>query len=309
LEDAEVSNKTKLTALLIVSLLSLSICRGQQTPEPAKLEDPAWLKEFVHKPIVYSIPGMNRVQVRKDQTYRRVDGQDLKADIYSPVRASKGARRPAVIFIHGGRIPANLLTKPKDWAVYISFGQLVAASGFVAVTFNHRFHTWDSLGDSQSDVAEMIAYVRNNANTLKVDKDRITLWAVSAGGIFLSQILRDVPSYIRCLVGYYPVLDLQGSRKEAPASVKDETLREHSPLYHLGQRAAGLPPIFIARAGLDDADLNSALDRFVQTALAKNVTLDLSNHTTGHHGFDIEDDNDRSREILKRTLDFIRAHG
>jgi hypothetical protein len=33
------------------------------------------------------------------------------------------------------------------------------------------------------------------------------------------------------------------------------------------------------------------------------------NHATGRHGFDVEDDNERSREIIKRTLDFIRAHG
>jgi hypothetical protein len=32
------------------------------------------------------------------------------------------------------------------------------------------------------------------------------------------------------------------------------------------------------------------------------------NHPTGHHGFDIEDNNNRSREILKRTIEFIREH-
>jgi acetyl esterase/lipase len=141
-----------------------------------------------------------------------------------------------------------------------------------------------------------------------VDKDRIVLWAVSAGGIFLSQPLRDTPPYLRCLIGYYAELDLQNERAAAPASVSTETLREYSPVYHLEKSSAKIPPIFIARAGLDDVNLNDGLDRFVQTALRKNMTIDLANHATGHHGFDVEDNNDRSREIIKRTIEFIKAH-
>lgn len=176
------------------------------------------------------------------------------------------------------------------------------------MTFNHRFHTWESLSDSQSDVMDLVAHIRTNAESLGIDKDRIVLWAVSAGGIFLSQPLRDRPPYIRCLVAYYGVLDLQGMRKEAPVSVTDETLRQYSPLYHLSTNSKSTPPVFVARAGLDDATLNAGLDRFVQTALANNINIDLTNHAQGHHGFDIDDDNDRSREILKRTLEFIKAH-
>jgi hypothetical protein len=31
------------------------------------------------------------------------------------------------------------------------------------------------------------------------------------------------------------------------------------------------------------------------------------NHPTGRHGFDILDDDARSREIIARTLDFLKA--
>jgi acetyl esterase/lipase len=217
-------------------------------------------------------------------------------------------RRPAVVFIHGGRIPRNLLTTPKDWGAYVSLGQLVAASGFVGVTFNHRFYAWESLTDSQSDVMDLIAYVRDNAESLGVEKDRIILWALSAGGIFLSQPLQQSPPYIRSIIAYYSELDLQNQRKAAPASVTDETLREFSPVHHLGNKEKNVPPIFIARAGLDDKELNDGIDRFVQLALSRNLTVEVVNHATGHHAFDIEDNNERSREIIKRTIEFIKAH-
>jgi len=308
--------------VLCLALIAAGFAQGQQR------QDPPWLKEFVHKRIVYQVPGMKSVRVKKNLIYKRAGNEDLLMDVYSPT-SSRG-RRPAVLFVHGGRVPPNLLTTAKNWAVYVSFGELVAASGFVGVTFNHRFYTWESLADSQADVMDAVKYVRDNAATFGVDPERIVLWTVSAGGIFLSQPLQERPSYLKSIVAYYSQLDLQNERKSAPASVSDETLREFSPVYQLertpavagsGTREGGagqvttgaggpsiFPPMFIARAGLDSADLNDGLDRFVQAALKHNVSVEVLNHATGHHGFDIEDDNARSREILKRTIEFLKTH-
>jgi acetyl esterase/lipase len=289
--------RTTIMLLACAILVSTSVAQQPQ--------DPPWLKEFAFKRIVYSVPEMTRVKVAKNQIYKRASSEELKMDVYS---LPGKQRRPAVVFIHGGRIPRNLLTTPKDWGAYVSLGQLVAASGFVGVTFNHRFYAWESLADSQSDVMDLIAYVRDNAESLGVDKDRIILWALSAGGIFLSQPLQQLPPYIRSIIAYYSELDLQNQRKAAPASVTDETLREFSPVHHLGNKEKNVPPIFIARAGLDDKELNDGIDRFVQLALSRNLTVEVVNHATGHHAFDIEDNNERSREIIKRTIEFIKAH-
>ena len=303
------------TLLIFVIVITCLSAHGQQR------EDPPWLKEFVNKRIVYQVPGMKNVRVKRNLVYKSARGRELQMDVYSP-RSSR-RRLPAVLFIHGGRVPANLLTTPKNWAVYVSFGELAAASGFVGVTFNHGFYTWESLADSQADVMDAIKYVRANAATLGVDSERIILWAISAGGIFLSEPLRDRPAYIAALVGYYVELDLRNARNAAPASVSDETLRDFSPVYYFekaaavqpepspGQPAAKthiFPPMFIARAGRDEANLNAGLDRFVQLALKNNVSLELFNHPDGQHGFDIENDDERSREILKRTIEFIRTH-
>jgi len=293
--------------LLLASAVVVGHGVAQQPQQGGGLQDPPWLKLFAHKRIVYTVPGMTRVKVAKNLIYKRASAEELKMDVYSPPDA-RGMRRPAVIFIHGGRIPRNLLTTPKDWGAYVSLGQLVAASGFVGVTFNHRFYAWESLRDSQSDVMDLITYIRNNAESLGVDQDRIILWALSAGGIFLSQPLQQAQPYIRSIIGYYTELDLQNQRKAAPASVTNQTLTEFSPIHHLGNREKRVPPMFIARAWLDDAGLNDGIDRFVQLALSRNLSVDVVNHATGHHAFDIEDDNERSREIIKRTIEFIKAH-
>src|SRR5215207_11359041 len=125
----------RLAALFLIATCVVSAHAQQR-------EDPPWLKSFVNKRIVYEVPGMRSVRVKRNLVYKRAGSTDLQMDVYSP-KTPRG-RLPAVIFVHGGRIPPNLLTTPKDWAVYVSFGELVAASGFVGVTFNHRFHTWES---------------------------------------------------------------------------------------------------------------------------------------------------------------------
>jgi dienelactone hydrolase len=69
-----------------------------------------------------------------------------------------------------------------------------------------------------------------------------------------------------------------------------------------------IPPIFIARAGLDNQWLNATVDRFIDEAIASNAALEIITHPGGHHGFDILDDDERSRTIIQRTLFFLKAH-
>lgn len=290
--------------LLIVALASVGIAQ-----QISKLEDPPWIKEVATPRIVYAVPGMERIRVQKDLTYKGVADAKLQLDVYRPRGLSQSARRPAIIFIHGGALPPNMITKPKEWGAYVSYGQLAAASGFVGVTFNHRFYGWDkkALAEAGSDVADAIAYIRNNADRLGIDKDHISLWALSAGSLFLGPALSDAPPFIRCLVFYYPIMDLEPLRKERPA-ITDEVSREFSPIHHLKEPGKTTVPMFIARAGRDEPALNDAVDSFIQKSLLKKATIDFSNHAEGQHGFDVLDNNDRTREIIRRTIEFIQAH-
>lgn len=69
-----------------------------------------------------------------------------------------------------------------------------------------------------------------------------------------------------------------------------------------------VPGMSRVRVRRDLAGLNAGMDRFVQAALSKNLTVEVFNHAAGHHGFDVEDDDERTREIIRRAVEFIRAH-
>jgi acetyl esterase/lipase len=270
------------------------------------LVDPDWLKETREKRIVLDLPGMEKVRILKNLTYKEVPGRDLQADVFLPPNLPDDEVCPGIVFIHGGYLPPNLRTQPKDWGSFISYGQLLAASGLTAITFNHRYYGRKFLETSQADVKDLISYVRDNSQEIGIDKSRIHLWAFSGGGPLISWALRETPDYISSLVLYYTILDImpQVSAFEIPEKMR----LAFSPVHQLRGLEKDMFPIYIARAGLDRQALNQTIDNFIQTALSKNIGLEISNHASGQHGFDILDDEDRSRQIIHRTIEYILAN-
>ncbi|HYP40816.1 MAG TPA: prolyl oligopeptidase family serine peptidase [Chloroflexia bacterium] len=258
---------------------------------------------------VYSVPGMEEAQVRKDITYKSVADTDLKLDIYHPAGTAQGERLPAVLLVHGDW-PTDIIGLSKDLGVYVSMGQLVASAGLAAVNFNHRStERLTRLYDAAGDVRDLIEYVRGNADELGIDGDRLCIWAFSAGmPVGMWAAMRDSPHYVRCIVAYYGIMDLQQFRDQIPAEIPDKHLRDFSALHYVNNNANGIAPTFIAKAGQDRPGLNESIDRFVEAARAKGLPVEMVLHEEGQHGFDTLDDDERSREIIKRTLAFIREH-
>jgi acetyl esterase/lipase len=282
-----------------LAILALAVIQGGQILEK---KNPTF-EAMIRMRVVFSVPGMDVVSVRRDLVYKIADAQPLHMDVYSPSGPPRS--RPAVILIHGGPIPK---TGAKNMAVFVSYGELLAASGFVAVAFDHRFLAPARLADAGADVADLVAHIRKSAGSLGVDPERLAVWAFSGGGPFLAVPLRERPTWLRAVVAYYAILDLQQPPPGDDSGMSGELRQTFSAIRSLGEDAKSAPPILVARAALDNPWLNGTIDRFVQTALAKSATLDLLNHPEGRHGFDILDDNARSKQIIRHTLEFLRDH-
>ncbi len=254
--------------------------------------------------IVYPIEG-SAFTTQRDIVYRR-ETVDLLMDVCAPADARPNNLLPTILFVHGGPVPAET-QPPKDWPFFQSYGELAAASGLIGVTFNHRFNHPLQFPDSKADILAAIEFVRAHATEFCIDAERIALWIFSGGGPHVSWLLRDRPSFVRCLIAFYAMLDL---RHVAPANADAQTLariNEASAAIYVGDGAKNLP-MFIARAGLDSAMINRGIDVFIQEALTANAFLDLANHRNGRHGFDFLDDNDRSRSIIAGALAFAKTH-
>jgi acetyl esterase/lipase len=260
-------------------------------------------------PLLYRTDGMDAVTPRHVD-YRQTRDGYLPMDVYTPPNLAAHERRPAVLFVHGGPVPPEL-PPATEWGVFRGYGALAAASGWVGVTFQHRFHSasedseFDQLEPAEQDITAAIAYVRDHAAELQVDAERLCLWAFSGGGLFLSRALRERPAHIRCLVAYYALMDVRpmATPEERASFAAMARLTSFSPVAAVNP---GSPPILVARSGQDHPDLNVTIDAFIQAGLTHNRLLEVLTYPHGQHGFDSRDDMPLTREIIARTLDFVR---
>ena len=268
--------------------------------------------------LAYELPGMRDAIVRRDLTYRTVVDagvpRALTMDVYRPPDAAT-ERRPALIFVHGGLVARQTSPPPTTWPSYRSWGRLAAAAGLVGVVFNHRMTTDENIATAAGDVAAAVEYVRANAATFGVNPDRICIAVYSAGGPLGSIFMRERDPTIRCLVLFYPYLDLEHMRSQSPfrpahpAAHVDSLVHRYSPAHLLTVAPSTQPPIFLAMAGEDAIPrLNDSIERFMKAAVAHRVEIDFALHRRGAHGFDQRNHDARSREILERVLAFVTRH-
>jgi acetyl esterase/lipase len=292
---------------ILRSVLSIAFC-ATAFSVTAQNNVPPEVREMARKvmmPLVYKVPGMDKVKVIRNLKYTKTDDSNILMDVYEPPNLAKAEKLPVVIFIHGG---AKTEYTPKDWGIYTNWGRVVAASSFVGVTFTHRLeYPNKSLENGAQDVMAALNFVRLNADKYNIDKDRICLIAFSAGGPMLSLAMRGDTPFVRCLIGFYAFMDIQQSDYRKGDSA--ETVRAFSPITYLEKDASKIPPMFIGRAGRDEVPtMDDSIDLFLKEALAKNIEVTLMNHPLGVHGFDNQNDDDRSREIIRSAIAFMQVH-
>jgi hypothetical protein len=254
------------------------------------------------KLVVYRLPGAEMVKVHRDEQYSAAESGALTMDLYYPPDFASGVQLPALVVVAGFPDPGHqriLGCRFKEMGSSTSWARLIAASGMVAITYTNQ----EPAGDLQT----LLQHVRQSAATLGIDESRIGLWA-SSGHVPLAlwALMQEPRELLKCAVLCYGyTLDGEGSTAIADAAKA----------WGFANPAAGRSVddlsnevrLFIARAGQDRfAHLNDRLDRFVAASLARNLPITVVNHPHGPHAFDLFDDSEQSREIIRQALAFMR---
>jgi hypothetical protein len=255
----------------------------------------AQFRELAKKTIVLRLPETDSVSVRRDETYLVDDDGALLMDVYTPA-AADGTPPPVVAIVIGYPDPQGLFRR---FGWHVSWAQLLAASGVAAVIYGNR--------RPATDVHAVLKYVRDHAGSLGVDAGRIGLLACSGHGpVALSALMQD--SKLACAAFLYAfTMDLNGSDHVANAAKQYGCVDACA-----GKSAADLPanmPLLFARAGRDQfAGLNDAMDGVIAAGLARNLPVSMVNHPGGVHAFDLEEDSEASRGIIRQVSLFLRLH-
>jgi hypothetical protein len=276
-----------------------------------EMSDEAQRLAIAAKRVIYELPGAVDVVTTKDLPYGTSADGPLSMDVYHPPARGAGARPaagpatlPAVVIVAGypdRGFQTMLGCRFKEMGSSVSWAQLIAASGLVAITYANR--------DPAADLVALLELLRRDAGELGIDATRMGLWASSGNvPLALSALMDPAHGAFRCAALCYGLtLDLDGSTAVAEAARA----------YGFANPAAGrsiddLPtgvPTFLARAGQDQfAGLNAAMDGFVAHALRRNLPITVINHPSGPHAFDLFDDSETSREIVRQVLRFLQLN-
>lgn len=232
----------------------------------AAASSPAFAQE---PPFAYPSPPDAQVTQLKDIVYTKAAGRDLQMDFYRPSSAAAAAKLPVLIF-------SNFIgSTQRAWNVYTGWARVATAFGFAAINPDSR---QDAVED---DFLSLVAYLKEHAAELRIDADRIAVYAASA------HVSRALPFF-------------ESARR--PAAVKAATIYYGSG--NVEQFRPDLPLLYV-RAGLDNAGLNTAIVDLSSKAVRQNAPVTLLNHPTGYHGFEVANNDESTRAVIEQTLRFL----
>ena len=257
-----------------------------------------YLHILTKKKLVLKSKEDKEIVILKDQVYKKAGNKEFLFDIYTPKNEDKSFRSPCVIFIHGDG-PDFFIGNAKDWRLFQDYGRLTTSSGFSGVTFNHINSNFGKKGSAaEKDIRNIVDFVRNHAHEYRIDPDRIFLWVFSAGAASgLSWVLKENPGYIKGVISYYGLL-----KSDNPDFSPLNILKEYD-----SSKTGKLPPFFIVKAEHDSLKtIKDSNEKFYSLVVEKGCDVTFIRHKTGRHAFDAFDDNEESRKIILKTLDFIQ---
>ena len=261
---------------------------------------------FAKRRLVYQIPEMKRVIKKNGIIYYSGEGMNLKMDLYTPPNISKNKRLPLVILISGYPDSSVIKNKwygvrQKDLELFVSWSELIAASGMIAVTYESE--------KSSFETDTLIKFLQKNAEKYNIDLNRIAIFGCSANTLTALSLLQESSNLFKCAIFYYGAL-LTPDQKYF--STIDAAAKETGYYWTDLKKISKIPqeiPLFIVRAGKDKYQIiKASTDYFVSEITKLNIPFIFINYAEGQHDFDILDDTQTSREIIKQTINFLQSH-
>lgn len=187
-------------------------------------------------------------------------------DIYRP--AARG-RFPAVIFFNVAP------TTQRGAPLYTGWARTVASQGIVGIVPDLR-------PDSAApDFEKLLAHLVQRAADYGIDGAAIAVYAGSGNASTALPLLEDPRQRtVKAAVIYYGRADITEFRRDLP--------------------------VLLVRAGLDRPQFNARVAALAALAISANAPLTLLNHSTGHHAFEILDPGPETRDVIDRTIQFVR---
>ena len=225
--------------------------------------------------IVFTIEEMDTVKISRvcyKTIDRSKDRQDrLLMELYYPPDFNFKKKLPAIILYSDHR---TLI----DETPYVSWAQLIAASGMIAITYQGTVVC-------EEDFIDLAHYIKKQETFLGVNSRMIGILAGEAGivrfAVTISTRIEDIPLQIRCAV-------CRIGRLPPPS--------EFAPDF----------PVVILNAGQGHDGIKHSVERYVKDATNLEINYKILEYTDGVHKFDVRQNTPKSREIIQQIIAFYK---
>lgn len=250
-----------------------------------------------------------KIEPDRTVTYKQVGDRQLKLHVFEPVRHKPSGLRSAFVIFHGGG-----WTGGSPRRVY-PFADHFRRLGMVGISVEYRLLrrvAGTSVFDCVKDGRSAVRYIRQHADELGVDPQKIVVAGCSAGGHVAAGTALfdgvdeasddvDVSSAPNALVLYYPVIDTSadgyGQKKIG------EAWKKLSPVHHVREN---LPPTILFHGTTDTVTPFAGAAEFHRRMLSDGNICQLRSHEGGIHGYLIFDLH-LFELSMKLTRDFLTA--
>lgn len=255
--------------------------------------------------VVYNLSGTEDVIVKMDIPFQEHGDSNLEMDIYYPPNFNFKSKIPAIVIIFGYSDEAQnkIIGKQfRKWSWYTSWCRIIAASGMAAIVYETI--------DPVYDLNALEDFLIKNESETFIDKNKIGVFAVSANTpTAISKLLATENNIFRCGAFYYGLILTRNSEY---LNQWDSISNEMGfVIPELDEKTSWNKeiPIMLIMAGMDKfPNLNASMQEFYDVATNENLIIELTNFSSGVHGFDAFNDNDTTRMIIENTLEFWKSN-
>mgnify|MGYP000342025885 CR=1 FL=1 len=219
--------------------------------------------------------------------YKQVDTVALKLAVYKPEQSNKREKYPAIVFFFGGGWNSRNIDQ------FIPFAEHLAARGMVALIADYRVKSRQGTSpfESLKDAKSAVRYIRQQAEVIGIDPDRIVASGGSAGGhlaaaCYTNQSINEstdplaVSSKPNALVLFNPVID--NSKDGYGYDRIKEKFPEFSPIHSIRE---SFPPTIFFLGTEDKLIPVSTAKTFKQRVEETGGRCDLHLYEGAGHGF------------------------
>ncbi len=231
--------------------------------------------------------GQRQITVIENIAYRTDVGKSTVLDLAQPLFGPQ-KDRPAILIIHGGGWSAG----SKNDAVYRALMVDYAMKGYVVANMNYRLVQEAAMPACIEDVQAAVRWLKDNAQKLGIDPNRIGTYGHSAGGHL--SLMAGLTADVACAAGGAPPTEIGRAGEWA----------DHTEWWPIGYIGAPKTPFLVLQGGEDPIVKPNLTEDWVTKMQRAGASVDYVK-VHGQHGVAF----DQQLEFTRPAMDaFFARH-